>query len=693
MKEFEADKMRNLAVVSHGGAGKTTLTESMLFTAGVIPRQGRVADGTTVSDSTPEEIKRKTSLTLALANLEWNGTRFNLIDTPGYFDFFGEVTAALSVADAALLAINAQAGSEAGTERIWDVIAPRSMPTIACVTMMDKEQADFDRALDSLRRNLSDRFVAVQIPIGRGPEHRGVIDLVRMKAFTFEGGKAKESPVPADLEGPARELRDSLVESAAEGDDALVEKYLEGAELSPEEVMTGIRKGIAAGSFFPVVVASGEKGIGVPTLLDFLAASAPSPVDARRPAGTRPGAGDAVEVAPDRSAPVCAFVFKTVSEHHVGEFSCLRVYSGALRSGDEVLNVSRDKSEKIGQLYLVNGRERREVPQLAAGEIGAAVKLKITHTNDTLAAREKPILIAPIAFPEPVLTIAVRPKSKGDEDKISTGMARIREEDPTVTFVNDAEGHQLLLNAMGELQADVIIDKLKTRFGVEVESVKPRVAYRETIKAKIETQYRHKKQTGGRGQFADVSLRLEPLPRGTGFEFADDIVGGVIPSKYIPAVEKGVVEAMTEGVLAGYPVVDVKVSVFYGGYHDVDSSDMAFKIASLHAFKKGVLEARPILLEPIMRIEVQVPEDYMGDVMGDLSSRRGKILGMERSGRFQLVKALVPAPELYKYSTQLRSMTQGKAAHRAEFDHYEEVPRDQAEKIIEEAKTAAAEAK
>jgi elongation factor G len=693
VKEYEGDKIRNLALVSHGGAGKTTLVESMLFTTGIVPRQGRVADGTTVSDSTPEEMRRKISLTLSLAHLEWGGTKVNLIDTPGYFDFFGEVTAALAVADAALLVVNAQSGAEAGTERIWDLISPRKLPTIACITMMDKEQADFDKAIETLRGDLSERFVAVQMPLGKGPEHRGIVDLVKMKAFIFEGGKAKETALPGDLEARAREMRDRLIESAAEGDDALVEKYLEGGELSPEEIIAGIRKGVAAGSFFPVLVASGEKGIGVPTLLDFVAACAPSPLDARRPLATKPGSDSPVDVAPDRSAPVCAFVFKTVSEHHVGEFSYLRVYSGALHPGDEVLNVSRDKSEKMGQIYMVNGKERREVSQLAAGDIGAAVKLKITHTNDTLAARERPIAVAPIVFPEPVLTVAIRPKSKGDEDKISTGIARIREEDPTVSFVNDSEGRQLLLNTMGELQADVVGEKLKSRFGVEVETAKPRVPYRETIKAKIEAQYRHKKQTGGRGQFADVSLRLEPLPRGTGFEFVDDVVGGVIPNKYIPAVEKGVVEAMQEGVLAGYLVVDVRVSVYYGGYHDVDSSDMAFKIAGLHAFRKGVLEARPILLEPIMRLEIQVPEDHMGDVMGDLSSRRGKILGMERSGRFQLVKALVPLPELYKYSTQLRSMTQGRAEHHMEFDHYEEVPKEQAEKIIEEAKAATAETK
>jgi elongation factor G len=399
-----------------------------------------------------------------------------------------------------------------------------------------------------------------------------------------------------------------------------------------------------------------------------------------------------VDVSPRTTEPVCAFCFKTVSEHHVGEFSYLRVYSGVLKSGDDVMNVTRDKGEKIGQLYAVNGKDRREVPALSAGDIGAAVKLKVTKTNDTLAGRERPVLVAPIRFPEPVMTVAIRPKAKGDEEKISTGIARIRDEDPTVGFVNDAEGRQLLLNTMGDLQADVIAERLRARYGVEVETAKPRVPYRETIKAKIESQYRHKKQTGGRGQFADVSLRLEPLPRGSGFEFLDEIVGGVIPTKYIPAVEKGVVEAMQDGVLAGYQVVDIRVAVYYGGYHDVDSSDMAFKIASLHAFKKGVLEARPVLLEPIMKVEIQVPEEYMGDVMGDLSSRRGKILGMERSGRFQLLKALVPQPELYKYATQLRSMTQGRAGHKTEFDHYEEVPKELTEKIVEEAK-AAAEAK
>jgi elongation factor G len=686
VKDFKIEQIRNIGVVGHGGVGKTSLVEAMLYTGKVTTRLGKVADGTSTSDYTDDEIERKISIGASLLHLEWKNHKINVVDMPGYQDFIGEVVGGLRVTETAMILLSAQSGVEVGTEQVWNIAEGYKLARMLFVNRMEKEHANFEKALKEAKDAFGHQVVAIQIPIDEGLNFKGLIDLIKMKALYFDPeGKYKEDKIPAELEGKAKESYEKLMEAVAETDDALLEKFFEKGELSTEEIIEGLRKGIIARKIFPLACGSALSNAGVSSLLDSVVAYLPSPADFVQISGKVPDTGKEklVKISSDES--LCAFSFKTVSEPHVGELSFFRVYAGKLQSGVEVYNSTREVSERIGQIYALNGRERREIGIVNAGDIAAIVKLKNTKTGDTFCEKRDPVVLPPINFPKPVINMGIKPKNRGDEEKLANGFTKLREEDPTFIMEVDPDIKQTIIYGQGELHLDVMIDRLKRRFGVEAELEKPRIPYRETINAKAEAQGKYKRQSGGRGQYGDVWLKLEPLPRGTGFEFVNDIVGGVVPSKYIPAVEKGVVEAMAEGFLAGNKVVDCRVTIYDGSYHEVDSSDMAFKIAGSMGFKNAAAKARPVMLEPIYNVEVIVPEEFMGDVMGDLSSRRGKIMGMDREGNFQKIKASVPLAELYKYSTSLRSMTQGRGLHRREFSHYEEVPKEIADKLIKEA--------
>lgn len=690
MKEFTTDNIRNLGLVAHGGTGKTSLAEAILFTTGAVSRMGRVEEGNTTTDYSDEEIARRMSLSLALAHTEFKSKKYNIIDTPGYADFFGEVVGAVRVVDTVVTLLNAPAGMEVGAEHVMQALDETTMPRVFFVNKMDKEHANFKKSVDALVERYGVRAVPVQWPIGEAAAFKGIVDLTRMKAYKFDAkGEPSEMPVPDDVKSAASEWRAKIVEAAAEASDELMEKFFSEGDLSEQEMHDGLAGAIAQGKVFPILCGVAATGAGVRLLLDFIDQYCPSPADRGAIQGTDPDHGDApVERPVSPTAPFSALVFKTVSEAHLGDLSLVRVFSGQLRHGDDVVNSSRGDSERIGQIYVLNGKTRAEIGVLTAGDIGAIVKLRNTHTGDTLCDKKSKIVFPKIDFPLPILDMAIKAVSKGDEEKVGQGLSRLHEEDPTFSHKVLPDIHQTIIYGQGELQFDVAVSKLKKRFGVDVTVEKPRIPYRETITTKTEVEYKHKKQTGGRGQYGHVLLRLEPRKHGEGFEFVDEITGGVIPSKFIPSVEKGVVEALIEGGLSGHPVVDVRVAVYYGSYHDVDSSDMAFKIAGLMGFREGFLKCRPVMLEPIYEVEITVPDDYTGDVMGDMSSRRGKILGMEPLGKWQRIRATAPLAELYKYSTTLRSLTQGRGTYARKFSHYEEVPREVAGKVIEEAKAA-----
>lgn len=694
MKITASDKIRNIALFGHQGSGKTMLSESMLFCMGETTRIGSVEEGNTVSDHSPEEIERTNSIQTGVLHGGWKETKINILDLPGFADFAGEWAGAAAVADAAVFTISAVAGIEVGTEQSWSVAVMKDLPRIFVVTKIDRENADFEAVVAKLQERFGPRAVPLLWPIGKGLEFKGLANVLTGEGFAFDPkGKPQKLDVPADVAKLVGGWRDKVTEAAAEADDALLEKFFEAGALSAEEIEKGLREGIRKGDLFPILACAGPTAQGTAMLLDAVRDFFPSPADRNPWKGTKAGKQDKVEVAADPNGPLSAFVFKTVSEPHVGELSVFRVVSGTARAGSDVENTTRGKSERLAQLSILNGKDRKDVTELIAGDIGATVKLKSTHTGDTLANGKLDVCFPAIAFPHPVMREAITPRAKGDEEKMSTGLVRLHEEDPSFKVEVDGDIKQTLLHGQGEMQLDVLVAKLRRKFGVEIHREEPRIPYRETIKGKAEVQYRHKKQSGGRGQFGDVHIRIAPLPRGGGFEFVDSIVGGVIPGKFIPSVEKGVVEAMKEGSLSGNQIVDVKVELFFGSYHTVDSSDMAFKIAGSMAFKDAFSRASPMLLEPIYHVEVVVPEEFMGDVMGDVSSRRGKILGMDAEGPFQKVKAQVPLAELYKYSSDLRSMTQGRGHHTRTYSHYEEVPREIAAKIIEEVKKAKAEEK
>ncbi len=692
MKDFSADAVRSIALIGHGGAGKTTMAESILYVAGATTRLGKVEEGNTVSDYHSDEIERQISITTSLLHAEWKGVKLNLIDTPGYTDFTGEVKCGLRVADTGVLLLKAVEGVEVGSEIVWQYTKEYNNAVLFVVNKLDHENADFDSVVNAAKSRFSHDIAVVQFPVSKGAQFESVVDLLRMKLLKFSKdgkGKYTESDIPAELKSKADTLREELIEQIAETDEQVMNAFFEKGGLSEEELKTGLRVGIRQRKIFPLLCAGSTQSIGIQSLLDFIVDNCPSPLDMPEARGFAPGSpmdGEpAIPVKCDPAAQPALFIFKTVSEAHVGELSFFKVFSGTVSPGMDLLNVANSKAERLAQLFLMNGKERKEVGKLSAGDIGAVVKLKDSHTNNTLSSKASPVILPPIRFPEPVISMAIVAKAKGDEDKIATGLHSLHEEDPTFVMSVDPELHQTVISGQGELHLGIVINRLKAKYGVEVEMVEPKIPYRETIRGRAnEVEYKHKKQTGGRGQYGHVWIKIEPLPRGTGFQFEDAIVGGVVPGRFVPAVEKGLVEAMVSGVIAGYKVVDVKVTLFDGSYHDVDSDEHSFKIAGRMAFKKGFKEAKPVLLEPIYEIEVNVPEEYMGDVMGDISSRRGKILGMDSDGAHQVIKALVPLKELFRYSTTLRSMTQGRGIHRQKFDHYEEMPREIADKIVAE---------
>jgi elongation factor G len=686
VKQFPADHIRNVALVGHQDCGKTTLAESLLFSAGAIPRLGRIEDKNTTMDYDSEETARGISIHSGVAHCEHAGNKVNIIDTPGYEDFVGDVLLSLDVVEGAIVAVRADAGVEVGTDRVWGFLRDRELPALFVINRMDKEHANFDNALEALREHFGGGVHALQIPIGSGEKFRGVVDLVDMKAYEFEkdGKGAKPIDVPADLKARADSLRRELMESAAESDEALMEKYLETESLSEEEFRTGLAAGVKTAQVFPVLCASPAHNMGASLVLDAVVKYLPG-ADSGKCVTV-----DGKVIKTEANGTPLAYVFKNISDPHVGDMLCVRVFHGALAPAADIYNTTRSTFERLGGLFVLEGKNRQDTDKLHAGDIGALVKLKVSKVRDTLGDKASGAVVKPTDLPKPSINSAILPVAKGDEEKMGTGLHRIMDEDPTFEVTPTAETHQTLIAGQGELHLEIIVHRLKERFGVSVALEKPRIPYRETIRRPAEAQGRHKKQTGGRGQFGDVWLKIEPLQRGKQFEFVDGVVGGVVPNKFIPAVEKGVVATMEMGVIAGYPMVDVKATIFDGSYHTVDSSEQAFKTAGSLAFKAAVEKANPVLLEPIVVLKVKVPEEYMGDVMGDLSGRRGKIQGTENTGRFAVISAQVPMAELYKYSTQLRSMTQGRGSHTRELSHYEEVPREIAEKIIADHKAQVA---
>ncbi len=689
MSRAEIAKIRNVAIVAHGGAGKTTLTEALLFDAGSTSRLGKVDDGTTVTDFDEDEIKRKMSVSSALASCEWKGYKLNLVDTPGASIFLTDTRSCLRVLDSALVVVSGVSGVKVQTEKVWTYAEARGIPRMIFINKMDQERADFFRVLEDVRKNLCSVATPVQFPIGAQASFQGVVDLLRMKAVIYQSGttgKFSEAEIPAELKPRAVELQAKLMEAVAESDDKLLEKYLEVGTLSAEELKVGLRRGVLGGKLVPVLCGSALKNIGAQPLLDLLTEVLPSPADRPAVEGIDPRNGERIVRDSTENAPLSALVFKTVADPYAGKITLFRVYSGLLSSDSTVYNTNKGCKERIGQLVFLRGKSQMPVPAIGPGDLGAVVKLKETGTGDTLCDERSPIRLEPVEIPSPIIEYAIVPKAKGDEEKLSGGLQRLREEDPSLHIRRDLQTKEIILAGMGKAHLEIAIDRLKRKFGLEVQMKTPRVPYKETIHGRTEVQGRHKKQSGGRGQFGDCWIKLEPLPRGGGYEFVNQIVGGVIPKQYISAVEKGIIEAMEEGSLAGYPVVDVKVILYDGSYHTVDSSEMAFKIAGSLAFKKGVLQANPGLLEPIMTAEIAVPDDCMGDVIGDLNSKRGRVLGVEARGKAQAIRAHVPLAEMLEYATQLKAITGDRGDYTMEFSHYDEVPPHLRERVIAESK-------
>ena len=686
MKVYDAGSIRNVAVVGHGGCGKTQLISAMLFAAGAVNRLGKVDDGSTVTDFDDEEIARKHTLSSSLAHTEWQKTKVNIIDTPGFANFLTDARAALRVAEAAVVVVDAVAGVEVQTEKLWADAAALNLPRLVVVNRLERERASLDRTLESLHRDCSRTIVPIQMPIGEERSFRGVVDLVRMKAlmFTPDAGKMAEEEVPSGIAAAASAARERLVEMVAEADESLMEKFFEEGTLSQDDLLAGLRAATIAGKIFPLLCTSGLHVIGMQPLLDAIVAYVPSP--AEREFAALDGSGNDTTIKVSDTAPYAAFVWKTIADPFAGRITMLRVVSGTLKSDANVHNNTRDTAERFGHLLVLQGKAQTHVAELKAGDLGAVAKLKETHTNDVLAEKTFKAKFPEIKFPEPVLAYAIEPKSRGDEDKISTAMQRLKEEDPSISYTRDPQTHELLLAGQGQLHIEVTVAKLKRRFGVEVNLKPPRIPYRETITASTEAHGRHKKQTGGHGQFGDCKIKVEPLARGADFEFVDDIFGGSIPRQFVPAVEKGIQDARLRGFLAGYPMVDFRATVFDGSYHPVDSNELSFKLAGSLAFKDAMTRARPTILEPIMQVEVYAPSDFAGDLMGDLNGRRGRIAGMDTRGSMTVIKAQVPMAEMLTYEQHLTSATGGRGSYHMEYSHYEEVPHQFQAKIIAAAK-------
>lgn len=686
----DTTKVRNVGIVAHGGAGKTSLVEAMLFNTGMTKRFGKVDEGSSIMDFEPEEIKRKITISSSLNHCMWNDFNLNLVDTPGYSNFLHDTRNCMRVLGGAVMLVSAISGVKAQTHKIWQWAKEYEVPMLAFVNKIDRERADFLRAVDDMEKMLGSRGVPVTIPIGAEENFRGIIDLVNMKARIYqfdEKGTYVEEEIPADYLAEAQRLRAQLLEAVADADDALMEKYLEEDDLSRDEITLGLREGTLNGTFIPVLCGSATANIGVRQLLDYITACLPSPVDKGMQLGTEPQSGEMVERRPDNAEPFSAMVFKTVNDPFSGKLTLFRVYSGMLNSDSTVYNSTQGKEERVGQLFKLEGKKQVPVDDVCTGDIVAVAKMKTTATGDTLCSPKNKIRYESVIQMKPVISFSLKACSKGDEDKIVAGLQRLMEEDPTLQVTRDEQTHEMILSGMGQVHIEVAVEKLKRKYGVEVELRTPKVPYRETIRHKVNLQSKYKKQSGGRGQYGDVWIELEPLEAGGGYEFVDKVVGGVVPRQYIPAVSKGIQEAMQSGVLGGFPVVDVKATLFDGSHHSVDSSEMAFKIAGSMAFKKGMEQAKPVLLEPIMEMEVIMPDDCVGDVIGDINSRRGKVLGVEPQAGSQALKAYVPMVEVLRYAPELRSMTSDRGLFTMEFSHYEEVPSNQTARILAEHNT------
>ncbi len=691
MGKYDTAKIRNLGIIAHGGAGKTSLSEAILFDTGMIDRLGRVDDGTSTMDFEPEEIKRKISITSSLDHCDWNDYSIHLVDTPGYGDFIADTRACMRTLDCAVIILSSISGVKVQTEEVWAWANEFEIPRIAFVNKLDRERANFFRAIDDMEKALKARGVAVQIPLGIEDGFEGVIDLIKMKAYRYlkdRSGTYTEIAIPAEYLDDATRLREQMVETVAEAYDALTEKYLEAGDLTEEEILDGLRVGTIRNTFTVVLCGSATANIGVKQLLDAICAYLPSPLDRTKAVGVSPKIQALEERAPLESEPFSALVFKTTSDPYTGKISIFRVYSGVLNSDSTIYNSSKGVDERIGQIYELEGKKQKAIKQAVAGDIVAVAKLKETVTGDTLCDAAKPILFEPAPLLKPVISYAIEPKTKNDEDKIHGALHKMIEEEPTLESHRDDQTKEFIISGMGQVHLDVIVEKLKRKFNVEVLLKTPKIPYLETIRSSVKVQGKYKKQSGGRGQYGDCWIEMSPMPRGEGYLFEDKIVGGVVPRQYIPAVDKGIQEASVDGFLAGYPVVDFKVALYDGSFHTVDSSEMAFKIAGSMAFKKAMESCKPVLLEPIMNVKITVPDENMGDVIGDINSRRGKVIGVEPKANSQIIRTVVPMSEVLAYSNDLRSMTSDRGLFSMEFSHYEEVPSHLMQKVIAEVTAA-----
>ena len=691
MKKGEGEKLRNIGLFSHGGDGKTSLAEAILFDTGINNRLGKVDEGSSIMDYEPEEINRHITISTSIAQINWEKIRINIVDTPGDANFIPDAFAAMRVVDGAIILVSAVSGVKVQTEKVWNYTEKFQIPRIIFVNKMDRERANFFNTIDDIKESLSSSNpVALQIPIGAEESFEGIIDLIKMKALRYkkdESGQFNEEDIPADLMDESTSFREKMIETLVESDDTIMEKYLDGEELKEEELFSCLKKGLMNKLFTPVILGSALKNIGIQPLLNLIKVAMPSPVERGNVKGKDPKDNNEIEREPSEDAPFSAYVFKTIADPFTGRLNIFRIYSGTLLPDSTILNSTKNSKERIGQILKLEGKKQKPVDKGTVGDILALAKLKDTSTGDTLCDEKEPIIFEKTDLPHPVISFALSPKTKGDEDKVASSLNKLLEEDPTLNVGRDEQTKEILLSGMGQVHIEATLEKLKRKFGVEVELKAPRVPYKETIKGTVKVQGKYKRQSGGRGQYGDTWIELKPLERGKGFEFIDKIVGGVIPKNYIPAVEKGIVEAMQSGVVAGYPVTDISVTLYDGSFHPVDSSDMAFKIAASMGFKKGMQMANPVLLEPIMKMEITVPEENMGDIIGDLNSRRGKVIGVEAKGRYQIIRAYVPMAEVLKYAPDLNSMTGGRGDFTMEFSHYEEVPPNIAEKVISEAKS------
>jgi len=696
VKEYGPESLRNIALIGHGGTGKTSLSELFLYTAGEINRIGSIAEGNTISDYSANEIERQFSISLSLLHLDWKNTKINILDTPGYSDFIGEVKAGMKVCDTAVMVLKAVEGVEVGSESAGHFVTEYGIPSAIIINKCDNEHSRFEAIVGQAKERLTDGAVVVTFPAKEGLGFSSVVDVIKMKMFTYgEIGskKVSESDVPDELKAKAERYRTELIEKVAELNEELMNKYFEEGTLSESDLEFGIKTSMIKRTLTPVFATSGTKGVGINNFLDFVEKYFPNPVDRGAFQAKLKDKNEQIPLQVDPKGEPVMFIFKIVSEPHVGELSLFKVFSGKVNAGLDLINEANGKSERLSQLSVLNGRTRKEVTQLLAGDIGAVVKLKDSHTSNTLSSKNLPVIIDQIIFPDAIIRGAIIPKAKGEEDKIATCLHSLHEEDPSFNVKYDPEIAQTVISGQGELHLNLAVKRLKERYGVDVDLVEPKIPYRETIRGRVDdVEYKHKKQSGGRGQYGHVHFKMEPLPRGSGFEFVNAIVGGVIPGRFIPAVEKGIIDTMEKGVISGNKVVDVRVTLHFGSFHDVDSDEMSFKIAGSMCFRRGFTESKPVLLEPIYELEVKMPEECMGSVMGDISSRRGKILGMESDGHFQIIKANVPLSELYKYSSTLRSLTAGRGTHTRKLSHYEDVPKEIENKIVEDYKKSKLEA-